>query len=114
MTGRNMADGKMTGRKMRRRSNKKILGVVQVAVEQGRIGRTQGNEADKNGNEKVRKSSMAQRRWKILPGGRIKRWKASPQGCEWMGVPALDTRAMDAPFCNLVRICGARSFSLCS
>jgi hypothetical protein len=30
---------------------------------------------------------MAQRRWKILPGGRIKRWKASPQGCEWLGVP---------------------------
>jgi len=30
---------------------------------------------------------MAQRRWKILPGGRIKRWKASSQGCEWLGVP---------------------------
>ena len=30
---------------------------------------------------------MAQRRWKTLPGGRVKRWKASSQGCEWLGVP---------------------------
>ena len=30
---------------------------------------------------------MAQRRWKVLPGGRIKQWKASAEGCEWLGVP---------------------------
>jgi hypothetical protein len=30
---------------------------------------------------------MAQRRWKILPGGRIKRWKATSRGCEWLCVP---------------------------
>lgn len=30
---------------------------------------------------------MARRRWKILPGGRIKRWKASSHGRDWMGVP---------------------------
>jgi len=30
---------------------------------------------------------MAQRRWKILPGGRIKRWKASSHGRDWLGVP---------------------------
>jgi hypothetical protein len=30
---------------------------------------------------------MAQRTWKIIHGGQIKRWKASSQGCEWPGVP---------------------------
>jgi hypothetical protein len=30
---------------------------------------------------------MAQRKWKILPGGRTKRWQASSRGCEWPGVP---------------------------
>lgn len=29
---------------------------------------------------------MAQRRWKVLPGGRIKRWKASAGGCQWLAV----------------------------
>jgi len=30
---------------------------------------------------------MARRRWKVLPGGRIKRWKASSRGRTWLGVP---------------------------
>ena len=30
---------------------------------------------------------MAQRTWKILPGGRIKRWKGSSRGSRWLGVP---------------------------
>ena len=30
---------------------------------------------------------MAQRSWRILPGGRIKRWQSNSQGCEWLGVP---------------------------
>jgi hypothetical protein len=30
---------------------------------------------------------MAQRRWKVLPGGRIKRWKASTSQRTWLGVP---------------------------
>jgi hypothetical protein len=30
---------------------------------------------------------MAKRIWKVLPGGRMKRWQASSQGCEWLGVP---------------------------
>lgn len=30
---------------------------------------------------------MAKRRWKALPGGRIKRWKASATSKGWGGVP---------------------------
>ncbi len=30
---------------------------------------------------------MARRTWKALPGGRIKRWKASSEGRPWLGVP---------------------------
>ncbi len=30
---------------------------------------------------------MAQRSWKVLPGGKVKRWKASSHGHTWLGVP---------------------------
>jgi len=30
---------------------------------------------------------MAKRRWKVLPGGGIKRWKASTTSKGWGGVP---------------------------
>jgi hypothetical protein len=30
---------------------------------------------------------MAQRRWKVLPGGRVKRWKTSTPRSTWLGVP---------------------------
>lgn len=30
---------------------------------------------------------MAKRTWKVLPGGRIKRWKASSQGRDWRRAP---------------------------
>jgi hypothetical protein len=30
---------------------------------------------------------MATRCWKVLPGGRIKRWKASSEERPWLGVP---------------------------
>jgi hypothetical protein len=30
---------------------------------------------------------MAKRSWKVLPGGRMKCWKAGSKGCQWLGVP---------------------------